>query len=208
MRSKWKLSLGALALVVAAGACTVPEPQASENSIAQELLSDSDGDNANGFDNNWYDFDVVTEAVLLYPDLVEAASNPDAELTAFLPNDRAFQVLVQDLTGEWPNNEQETFDAVASLGLPTVKTVLTYHLVGAAIPASAALQSDGASLETLQGGEIKVNVENEFLSAISLGDLDPNDTDPGIVFSKYNYGGSLSNGYIHGISLVLRPVDL
>ena len=208
MKTKRKMFVGALAVMFAASSCAVPAPAVSDNTIAAQLLSDSSGDNAAGFDDNWYDFDIVTQAVLLYPDLVAAASDPEASLTAFLPNDRAFQVLVLDLTGNWVDSEQGVFDAVASLGLPTVKTVLTYHLVPAKIAASDALAADGAELTTLQGGKITVDVTEPRLSRIQLGDLDPDDDNPNLVYSKYNYGGTLSNGYIHGISLVLRPVNL
>ncbi len=200
--------IAALALGVFATACVPPAPADSDLTIADVLLSDAAGDDAQGFDHDWYDFDVVTQAVLLFPDLVAAASDPDAELTVFAPNDRAFQVLVADLTGNWLFSEQEVFDAVASLGTDTVKTVLTYHIVGSAIPASAALQADGASLTTLQGGTVGVDVAIPELSFILLNDADANDDDPFIVFSKYDVGGSLANGYIHGISGVLRPIDL
>lgn len=191
----------------ALSACVVETPAPSDKTLAEVLLSDT-GDNAAGFDSEWYDFDIVTQAVLLFPDLVEAASNPEASLTAFLPNDRAFQVLVADLTGQWIWDEQGVFDAVASLGTDTVKTVLTYHLVGAKISAADALASNGAALTTLQGGTFTVRVENPALSLIRLEDNDPNAGDGGIIFSKFNIGGSLANGYAHGISQVLRPVDL
>jgi len=197
----------AVALALTAGACTVPAPAPSQKTIAQQLLSDS-GDNAAGFDGDWYDFDIATQAILLYPDLVQAASDPAASLTAFLPNDRAFQVLVYSLTGNVVLDEQGVFDAVASLGLPTVKTVLTYHLVGSKISAADALAANGAELTTLQGGKLTVDVANPAINLILLHDLDPNADDPGVVFSKFNFGGALANGYIHGISLVLRPADL
>ncbi len=208
MKVRNRLLAGAVAAVAALSACTVPPPSTSERTIAAQLLSDSAGDDAAGFDTNWYDFDIVTEAVLLFPDLVDAASDPSASLTAFLPNDRAFQVLVLDLTGTWVDSEQGVFDAVASLGLPTVKTVLTYHLVPAKIAASDALAADGAELTTLQGGTIGVRVTEPALSLIHLVDLDPDDTDPFVVYSKFNYGGALANGFIHGIAFVLRPSDL
>ena len=208
MKQRVKMFAGVLAVVLAASACAVPAPAASNRTIADQLLSDSAGDNAAGFDQNWYDFDVATQAVLLFPDLVAAASDPTAELTAFLPNDRAFQVLVLDLTGKWVDSEQGVFDAVASLGLPTVEKILTYHLVPGKIAASDALAADGAKLTTLEGGDITVDVVEPRLSLIRLGDLDPNDDDPYVVYSKFNFGGTLTNGYIHGISMVLRPIDL
>jgi len=199
--------LSVVAIVVSA--CAPPPPQASDSTIADVLLADRSSDDANGFDTDWYDFDIVTQAVLLYPDLVEAASNPEAALTVFAPNDRAFQVLVYKLTGQVIWDEKGVFDAVASLGLPTVKDVLTYHLIGSKISAADALAVPaGTELTTLQGGKVGVEVANPALSLILLRDQDPNADDPGIVFSKFNVGGSLKNGYIHGISLVLRPGDL
>ena len=89
------------AAVVAAASCTTilagtAGPAAAERrstgpapTLAEILLSDG-----NQFDVNPFDYDIVTEAVLLFPDLVAAASNPDAELTVFLPNDWAFRKLV------------------------------------------------------------------------------------------------------------------
>jgi hypothetical protein len=201
-----------LAAAAASAVCALAVPAtvyatgSSQKTIAAQLLSDSSRDDANGFDRNWYDYDIVTQAVLLYPDLVEAASNPDAELTGFLPNDRAFQSLVKDLTGDRIRTEADVFAAVAGLGLPTVKTVLTYHLVGSKISAWSALKANGAELTTLQGGTIGVRVPFKWFPFVSLQDKDPNDRDPFVV--QFNYGGRLANGYLHGISQVLRPLDL
>jgi uncharacterized surface protein with fasciclin (FAS1) repeats len=193
----------ALAIALPATASATKAPQ---KTIADVLLADKAGDNAQGFDRNWYDYDIVTEAVLLFPELVADAQNPAASLTGFIPNDRAFQVLVKDLTGSWPRNEADTFAAVASLGLPTVKTVLTYHLVGAKISARDALRSNGAELETLQGGKLTVRVPFRWLPFVTLKDQDPTDRNPFVV--QFNVGGALANGYLHGISLGLRPSDL
>jgi hypothetical protein len=76
------------------------------------------------------------------------------------------------------------------------------------IAAADALAADGAELTTLQGGKLTVKVTSPLLAQVRLVDADPDDADPGIVFSKFNVGGTLANGYIHGISLVLRPADL
>jgi hypothetical protein len=183
-----------------------PLPSAAPT-IAAQLLSDSAGD-VNGFDRDWYDFDIVTEALLLFPDLVAAASDPNQNLTGFIPNDRAFQVLVFDLTRRWLRTEREVFDAVASLGADTVKTVLTYHIVPARISARDALGANGAQLPTLQGNTIRVQVLSRWFGFIRLIDQDGNDFDPWIIRSKFDFGGELANGYLHGISLVLRPADL
>ncbi len=62
----------------------------------------------------------------------------DVALTAFIPNDKAFQTLVKDLTGTKPSTEKKTFAAVAGLGgIDLVETVLLYHVVpGATIDAA------------------------------------------------------------------------
>ena len=102
-------------------------------SLAEILLADSSKDGPDGFDRRPWDYDIVTQAVLLFPDLVAAASNPDAELTVFLPSDAAFRRLVHEITGQWVQGEADVFAAVASLGTDTVKNVLLYHILPAAI---------------------------------------------------------------------------
>lgn len=175
--------------------------------LAEILLSDSAGDDANGFDKNSKDFDIVTQAVLLYPDLVAAVSNPDLKLTVFLPNDGAFRKLVKDLTGQRLRSESEIFAAVAGLGLDTVKTVLTYHIIaGSAIDYATARQSDGAVLTTLQGGTLTVDVRGGWCRSVRLIDNDPDARDPMVV--SPNVGGEATNGFAHGIDRVLRPINL
>lgn len=197
----------AAAIGVAAIAPAATASAESAPTLAEILLSDSATDGANGFDRRAWDYDIVTQAVLLFPDLVDAASNPDAVLTAFLPNDLAFRVLVYELTGRWIWSEAKVFEAVASLGLETVEAVLTYHLIGgSAISYRDALQADGAVLTTLQGGTIEVDVRGRWLKRVRLIDQDTNDADPYVV--QANIGGQAANGYAHGISAVLRPVDL
>ena len=175
--------------------------------LADVLLSDSARDDADGFDHRWWDHDIVTQAVLLFPELVAAASDPNSQLTVFLPNDLAFRRLVREITGSSPRSESETFDAVASLGTDTVRNVLLYHIVPASISYRDALESDDAALGTLlAGSEVTVDVRGRRLKWIRLGDLDTNDRDPIVV--QPNIGGQPVNGYAHGIDRVLRPIDL
>lgn len=182
------------------------QPAEPSGTLADRLLADAAHDDENGFDHNWWDYDIVTQAVLLFPDLVDAASNPDAELTAFLPNDRAFRRLVKELTGDRLRSEADVFDAVASLGVDTVKTVLTYHIVPAKIGFRDAIQADGAVLTTLQGGTIEVDVRGHWWKRVKLIDADTNDRDPKVV--QGDIGGEALNGFAHGINRVLRPIDL
>ncbi|HYO19470.1 MAG TPA: fasciclin domain-containing protein [Dermatophilaceae bacterium] len=202
--------LTAAAALAAPLALAAPaQADASKKSIADVLLSDKAGDDSNGFDKNWYDFDIVTEAALALG-LGGAVSDPNQSLTVFAPNDRAFQVLVADLTGKWLSSEKGIFDILAAN--PALGTVLKYHVVKGKISASDALKSDGAQPETLLGSgpseTFEVDVVSRTFQFIVLKDEDKNDFNPWIVRSKFNVGGELSNGYIHGIGLVLRPVDL
>ena len=59
-----------------------------------------------------------------------------------LRNDRAFRILVKDLTGKKPRTEKQTFQAVAALGTDTVES-LPYHVVpGTSICYREALKVD------------------------------------------------------------------
>lgn len=202
-------------LAAALGAVAVAPATASADghlpTLADVLLSDAAGDNAAGFDNRWSDFDIVTQAVLAFPDLTAAASDPTASLTVFLPKDYAFFRLAKQL-GAPAANEEATFGwLVANVGLPTIKNVLMYHIIpGAKIPAAAALQSDGAKLQTLlgvaTGTDAPVEVDVRKGNRIKLIDLDTNDRDAYVI--RTDIGGEAANGYAHGIGRVLRPIDL
>ncbi|MBC2933101.1 fasciclin domain-containing protein [Nocardioides sp. zg-1228] len=180
------------------------------NSLASVLTADG-----NQFDRDWYDYDIVTEAVLAVIAADSDANSPvrlladgSVALTAFLPNDRAFQVLVKDLTGRWVRSEADVFAAVASLGIDTVENVLLYHVVpGATITARDALRSNGAQLTTALGPTIGVKVPSRFLPIIILRDQDPNDVDP--IVNPLALDINRGNAQIaHGITFVLRPADL
>lgn len=183
-------------------------PGPSDLTLADVLLADSAGDDAEGFDHDWHDYDIVTQAVLLFPDLVAAASNPDADLTVFLPTDRAFRKLVKDVTGAPPKTEAETFAAVASLGVDTVESVLLYHIVPARISYRDALASNGATIPTLlDGSTLGVTARGTaWFGTVRLVDADTDDRDARV--RQPNIGGELANGYGHGIDRVLRPIDL
>jgi uncharacterized surface protein with fasciclin (FAS1) repeats len=206
----------AAAAVIAAAGATIALPVnagatgkggTQQRTLAEILLADSKGDDKNGFDRRFWDYDIVTEAVLLFPDLVDAASNPDAELTVFLPNDLAFRRLVYEITGNWIRAEADVFAAVASLGTDTVKNVLLYHIVPASISYRDAKRADGAELTTLlPDANLVVDVKRRIWKAVQIVDLDVNDRDAFVI--RPNVGGAASNGYAHGITSVLRPIDL
>ena len=179
-------------------------------SLADVLLADG-----NQFDGNWYDYDIVTEAVLAVlaakPDSpVGLLTHGDVPLTAFIPNDRAFQVLAADLTGRWYGSETKVFQALAgAVGIDALEQVLLYHVVpGGPVTSSQALRSDGAMLATaLPGTSIKVDVLSRWLKLVRLVDGDRNDADP--LLNPRALDINKGNRQIaHGIVLVLRPADL
>ena len=195
------LAVLGIGLTTAMVAPTVASAAPAKPTLAQILLSDSKKDDKNGFDSNPNDFDIVTQALLLFPDLVTAASSP-GKLTVFLPTDFAFRRLVRDLTGKTVLKESDVFKAVASLGTDTVKAVLTYHIVaGAKINYLAALKSNGASLTTLNGATIKVHVKHGW--KVYLEDKATKLLGPKVIVADVQ----ASNGIAHVIDRVLLPIN-
>lgn len=190
--------------VTAAPAATASAP--GTNSLANVLLSDGDT-----FDDNRNDFDIVTQAALAVlsekPDsAVKVLTDGTVPVTAFIPRDQAFRLFVYSTTGKWITSEQGVFEAVASFGIPTVETVLLYHVVaGATIDRAGALMSDGAVLDTAAGAPLTVDIVPN--RKIELRDLDPDATDARVRWDAYDINkGNLQ--IAHGIDRVLRPLDL
>lgn len=201
------LTLGLAAAVIAPTSASADEP--GTRSLAEVLTSDG-----NQFDRNWYDYDIVTEAVLAVvgakPDSpVGVLTKGEVALTAFVPNDRAFQVLAYDLTRKWQWTEKGTFNAlVQAVGVDAIEQVLLYHVVpGATITKAQAVQANGASLTTAQGGTIGVRVYNRSVPIVELRDKDRNDVNP--FLNPRALDVNKGNAQIaHGIVFVLRPLDL
>ena len=161
-----------------------------------------------GFDRNSKDFDILTAAVKAVlaakpKSAVGVLADGKVRLTAFIPNDNAFRLLVKDLTGKTYKNEANVFTAVAGLGIPTVEKVLLYHVVpGATITARTALRSNNARLKTAEGATIKVRVTR---TGLFLQDKDPNSRNPQVIAVDINKG---NRQIAHAINRVLRPLDL
>ena len=202
------LGLAAATVAPAASASASTPAPLGTRSLAAVLTSDG-----NQFDRNWYDYDIVTEAVLAVlgakPNSpVKVLTDGTVPVTAFIPNDRAFQVLVRDLAGTTPRTEQATFQAVAGLGIDTIETVLLYHVVpGATITKKAAVKANGAVLTTAQGGTFRVKVYNRHVPIIELRDQDPNDVNPFLNPRALDINKG-NRQIAHGIVFVLRPADL
>ena len=205
-----RLGVTAAAVGLAAGiAAPSASADAGTRSLATVLTADG-----NRFDSNWYDYDIVTEAVLAVLDAkpgspVGLLADGTVPLTAFIPNDRAFQVLAYDLTKRWPGTEAKTFSAlVDAVGVDAVEQVLLYHVVpGAPITKKAAVNADGAVLTTAQGGTVKVRVYSRYLPIIELRDKDSNDVNPFLNPRALDINAG-NRQVAHGIVFVLRPLDL
>jgi hypothetical protein len=201
-------ALAATTAISAAPAASAATPSGTR-SLATVLAADG-----HSFDRNWYDFDIVDAAVAAVlkakpKSPVGVLADGSVPLTAFLPNDRAFQVLAADVTHRWYRSESQVFAAVAGLGIDTVEQVLLYHVVpGATITSRQALRSDGAVLQTaLPGATFTVDVIYRWLPIVRLVDADRNDVDPYLVPSKLDLNQG-NRQIAHGITFVLRPADL
>ena len=173
------------------------------------------------FDSNWYDFDIVEAAARAVVDAkgvggttVAALANPDAALTVFAPNDRAFQVLAKELTGKWYGTEAGVVNGiVGALGadaINTLETVLLYHVLDpklGKVNFATAKSLSGTSQPTALGPTIKLKYYG-WINTLVLGDKDIDDANPWVVNSKRNIETSNGKSIIHGIALVLRPVNL
>jgi uncharacterized surface protein with fasciclin (FAS1) repeats len=164
------------------------------------------------FDSNWRDFDIVDQAVndVIADDPgspVALLADGSQRLTAFVPTDRAFRRLVEDVTGTKPEDEQSTYDVVASLGLDTVESVLLYHVVpGATITYREAKRADGARLATANGAKVRVDYKRR-LDLLFLVDKDPNDRNAFVLPAAKNLNKG-NRQIAHGVPYVLRPFDL
>jgi hypothetical protein len=192
----------------ASAAPSAPAPTGTR-SLAAVLTANGNGQ----FDGNPFDYDIVTQAVLAVVGAkpkspVSLLTKGDVALTAFLPPDFAFRDLVRQLTGKTVASEQDVFNAVAGLGIPTVEAVLLYHVIpGATITSKDAVNADGAKLTTALGSTITVDVIAKWLGLVKLVDQDPSDANP--YLNPFALNINKGNKQIaHGITAVLRPLDL
>lgn len=203
----------ALTSILAAPAALASTPSgqpAGNRSLAAVLTADG-----NRFDANWYDYDIVTETVLAVlakkpNSAVGVLTDGNTPVTAFIPNDRAFQLLARDLTGRWPRGERATFHTLAkAVGVDALESVLLYHVVpGATIDSATALKADGAKLNTaLPGKTFTVDVLSKRHKLIMLRDNDRNDLNPFINPRAFDINKG-NRQIAHGIVFVLRPFDL
>jgi uncharacterized surface protein with fasciclin (FAS1) repeats len=206
----------ALTTAVAVPAVSAATPVDAPAGSVLDLL-EADG---TAFDSNWYDFDILEAAarvVVSAPDkgssTVLALADPAASLTVLAPNDRAFQLLARSLTGKWYGTEAGVLGAIAGaitngLGADledTLEAVLLYHVIGARATFADVKALSGQSVATVGGGTIGIKYY-PWLNLVVLRDKDTDAVNPWVINSKRNI--AVGNSIVHGISLVLRPINL
>ena len=203
------LAAAVLAVSVAAPASAATPIDGPAGSVLDLLEADG-----TAFDGNWYDFDIVEAAARAVVDAkpgsaVAALADPNAALTVFAPNDRAFQVLVASLTGKWYGTEAGVVNglvgALGSSAIDTIEAVLLYHVLGGKVTFSDAKAASGASVPTVLGPTIGIRYY-PWINTLVLVDKDPDAFNPWVVNSKRDI--MVGNSVVHGIALVLRPVNL
>lgn len=155
---------------------------------------------------NWYDFDILTAAVVADGNLVGAVTSPSTAVTLFAPNDRAFQLLAYDLTGRWYLTEQGVLNAVVkqvAAGKVNLTNVLTYHVVGGKFTKADVVPLIGQPITTLNGGTFTVKAPNRF-GQIEIKDEVDALRNPFLVRTDIDAGSSV----IHSISRVLIPANV
>lgn len=205
--------LAALMTVLAAAPANADD--ATETTLAEMILADADGK----YDWKFWDYDIIGEIVLALIGAAEdgaietdllAAADPNAELTAFLPDDMAFRRLAYDLTGTWIWRESKIIPALVEAvngDLQLINDIVEYHVVpGAVIDSATAAAADGAMLPTVQGETIKVKVKDRWWGpAIFLIDKDPDIRNARVDLRDVD--NFASNGVWHGITRVMLPID-
>jgi uncharacterized surface protein with fasciclin (FAS1) repeats len=208
-----KLTATATTLAIAAAATaslTVGPAQAGglgTTSVAEVLAADD-----LEFDQNWKDFDILDQAV---NDVIEAKPNSavavladgSVKLTAFAPTDRAFRRLVADVAGSTPDDEASTYDTLSTVGVDTIESILLYHVVpGAPIDYRTAKKADGAKLKTANGKRLVVDYRAKS-GLVRLIDKDRDDKNAFVLPAAKNLNKG-NRQIAHGVSAVLRPIDL
>lgn len=189
---------------------TAPATAAPSEKVGTTSLAAVLGDDGQRLDRNWNDFDIVEAAV--YAVLAAKPGSPvglladgDTRLTAFVPTDRAFRKFVRGIKGFAPKTEAKTLKQVVKIAgdIDTVEAILLYHVVaGKTLTAKKVVAAEGQKVRTAQGRAFRIHVGK---GGVFLVDKDRNAANPYVKVLDINKG---NKQVAHGISRVLRPVDL
>jgi uncharacterized surface protein with fasciclin (FAS1) repeats len=145
------------------------------------------------------DFDILEAAV----GFTGTAGALD-DVTVFAPTDKAFTKLAEDL-GATDLSEAGVISFLVGLGKPTVTAVLTYHvaegeLLSGDVVGDGQVEALGGTFDVFAPGKAK------SVRSIQLVDNDPDARNPKLVKGAIDI--QVSDGVIHVIDRVLRPIDL
>ena len=218
LRTRLAAAAASAALVAGAGLAAAPSASANSdttilsvvNSVDRYTSTEKDGlDRFRWDQRNWYDFDILTAAVVADGTLVEAVTAASTAVTLFAPNDRAFQLLAKDLTGNWYWTEQAVLNAIVGAvgdgsGQVNLTNVLTYHVVDGKFLKADVVPLIGSPIGTLnEGNSFTVQAPNRF-GFIEIDDEVDGFRNPYLVRTDIDAGNSV----IHSISRVLIPADV
>jgi uncharacterized surface protein with fasciclin (FAS1) repeats len=208
---KLTANITSLAIAAAATASLTAGPAQADGlgktSVAEVLAADG-----LEFDENWKDFDILDQAV---NDVIEAKpksavavlADGKVKLTAFAPTDRAFRRLAEEVSGSKPADETSTYEALSTVGVGTIESILLYHVVpGAPIDYRTASKADGAKLETANGKRLVVD-HRPKTGLVRLIDKDRDARNAFVLPAAKNVNKG-NRQIAHGVSAVLRPLDL
>jgi uncharacterized surface protein with fasciclin (FAS1) repeats len=169
------------------------------------LNSDSRRDGADGFDRREGDFDIATELLRQYPDLVTAADSPGA-ITVFLPTDEAFRTTVRAVTGKKIRKEADVFAEINTLGADTVRSMLLYHVINTGrLSYKDLVAAKDTALTTQNGATITVKVTGKgHKRGVVLQDNDPDQRDPLVRDTT----SKTSNATVHVIDRALLATNI
>jgi uncharacterized surface protein with fasciclin (FAS1) repeats len=204
---------GALVLVGAGTAAPAQALSGEETSDFLGQLTATYNDPTGPADNDPYDFDIVTKAVLATGADATLASLP--AFTVFAPNDRAFEVLANRTGALGPNyrygatvDEAKVFNAlVAKLGVDKIREVLLYHVLPARVTGKQVLSGPFFQRPTMANGQklgITVLSRSASFPVIILDDRDGRLFNDQVVKSRID-AVKTPNTVVHGISDVLMP---
>lgn len=143
------------------------------------------------------------------PSIVEALSNPEAELTVFAPTDAAFAALAEAL------GEEAFTEILSEEGTPRLNEILLYHVVSGIVPSSAVVEGlEGAEADEMNMGAVSfpvVTLSGQTFDVAGTVDGDGAiDLSAGITVAEANLVLEMidieaDNGIIHVIDAVIVP---
>ena len=162
-------------------------------------------------------FNIIGQVVLALADagVLNAAdldSLSSAELTAFLPTDKAFRRLAADISGTkwWKVKESQVIPILTgALDLATIGAVVEYHIYpGGKVDYRTALKLDANKRDGTEvfitmysGGDLGIDRRGHKLQLDDAGSAGLGSNNPYVVRRNIKAGNAL----VHGISEVLLP---